>query len=274
VNGNVEAIVDVWCDVPSVQRDGLWKEFADSATSEEARRRDWGGLEYYFVMGIHPHNSKDYTDAVEETIIDAMAHPRCVGLGEIGLDYHYEHSPPAVQKSVLRRQLRLAIRLGKPLTIHTREADQDMEAILKEEVPKDWKIHVHCFTDTPEFAQRLLDHFPNLYIGITGVITYSTNHNTAAVIRNMCSMMSDNNTSNNRLRILLETDAPYMVPANIYTSLPHVKGRFAFSHSGMILWTAQFIADCANVNAQGEDRWDADRVMREARDNAKDMYGV
>ena len=64
-----------------------------------------------------------------------------------------------------------------------------------------------------------------------------------------------------------------MVPANIYT-LPHVKGRFAFSHSGMIPWTAQFIAECANVNAQGKDRWDADRVMREARDNAKDMYGV
>jgi TatD DNase family protein len=115
-----------------------------------------------------------------------MAHPRCVGWGEIGLDYHYDNSPREQQQEVLRRQLRHAVRLGKPLTIHTREAEEDTERILKEEVPKDHKvqssgldiplfcspysmqIHVHCFTDSPQFAQRLLDHFPNLYIGITG----------------------------------------------------------------------------------------------------------
>jgi TatD DNase family protein len=71
-----------------------------------------------------------------------MGHPRCVGLGEIGLDYHYTHSPRAIQQSVLRRQLKLAIRLNKPLTIHTREAEDDTETILKEEVPKDWKVRL------------------------------------------------------------------------------------------------------------------------------------
>ena len=133
-----------------------------------------------------------------------MAHPRNVGWGEIGLDYHYDNSPRGVQRQVFSRQLRHAVRLGKPVTVHTREAEEDTERILKAEVPKDHKvqcqhnftvlqlrctrrarlcaddvlplrlqnnspqIHVHCFTDSPDFAQRLLDHFPNLYIGITG----------------------------------------------------------------------------------------------------------
>lgn len=114
-----------------------------------------------------------------------MAHPRCVGWGEMGLDYHYDNSPRDIQQAVFSRQLKQAIRLRKPLTIHTREADHDTERILKEEVPKDhpvwplvssllttfWypaQIHIHCFTDSPGFASRLLDHFSNLYIGITG----------------------------------------------------------------------------------------------------------
>jgi TatD DNase family protein len=123
-----------------------------------------------------------------------MTHPRNVGWGEIGLDYHYDNSPRDVQRDVFSRQLRHAVRLGKPITVHTREADEDTERILKAEVPKDHKvgrvrryigwgtthrlicgepqIHVHCFTDSPDFGQRLLDHFPNLFIGITGMILF------------------------------------------------------------------------------------------------------
>lgn len=71
---------------------------------------------------------------------EALKHPRCVGLGETGLDYHYDNSPRDIQQLVLRRQLKLAIEHGKPLTIHTREAEEDTERILKEEVPSDWKV--------------------------------------------------------------------------------------------------------------------------------------
>ena len=73
--------------------------------------------------------------------LEAMAHPRCVGLGEIGLDYHYSLSPHPIQQEVFARQLRIAVALNKPLTIHTREAEEDTERILKEEVPKDWKVN-------------------------------------------------------------------------------------------------------------------------------------
>ena len=117
-----------------------------------------------------------------------MSHPRCVGWGEMGLDYHYDNSPREIQQEVFIRQLKHAVRLGKPLTIHTREAEEDSERILKEHVPKDHRvslvaihvlperkstfhimqIHIHGYTDSPEWAARMLSHFPNLYIGITG----------------------------------------------------------------------------------------------------------
>ena len=75
--------------------------------------------------------------------IEAMAHPRCVGWGEIGLDYHYDNSPREIQQRVFVRQLREAVKLGKPLTIHTREAEEDTERILKQYVPTDHKVRTY-----------------------------------------------------------------------------------------------------------------------------------
>jgi hypothetical protein len=69
-----------------------------------------------------------------------MSHPRNVGWGEIGLDYHYDNSPRGIQREVFTRQLRHAVRQGKPVTVHTREAEEDAERILKAEVPKDHKV--------------------------------------------------------------------------------------------------------------------------------------
>lgn len=103
-----------------------------------------------------------------------------------------------------------------------------------------------------------------------GVITYSSNLNTANVIRNLAS------SSSSHLRILLETDAPFMVPSNIYeTALKGVK-RLPLSHSGMIPWTAEFVANVANEARQGSEGevWDSDRVMRIARENARAVYGI
>ncbi|KAF4573163.1 hypothetical protein EYR40_003752 [Pleurotus pulmonarius] len=258
-NRNVDAVVDVWCEAPIRK---LWKEFADSAVTEEDRIKNWGGLEYWFVMGVHPHEAKHYTDEVEEELLQAMEHPRCVGWGEMGLDYHYDLSPRDVQQAVFTRQLKHAVRLGKPLTIHTREANEDTERILKEEVPKDHKIHIHCFTDEPAFALRLLEHFSNLYIGVTGVVTYTSNENTSGAVYQMSQGSSDN------LRILLETDAPYMVPANIYDTLTTIKGKLPICHTAMIPWTADFVANFLG----GE--WTSEKVMKISRENARSVYGV
>lgn len=155
-------MVDVWCEVPRTHFDEVVN---DMAAME--------GFNYRFVVGVHPHEASSWNDEVEADLLKALAHPRNCGLGECGLDYHYDNSPREKQQEVLRQQLKIALRLGKSLTIHTREADEDIERILKEEMPKDWPIHVHCFTDTLVLASKLLDHFSNLVIGITGALSPS-----------------------------------------------------------------------------------------------------
>ncbi|PBK59227.1 Metallo-dependent hydrolase [Armillaria solidipes] len=229
----VETIVDVWCE------------------PEE-------GVQYRFVIdppGVHPHEAKLYTPAVESGILTALSHPSCVGLGEIGLDYHYTLSPPDVQQRVFTQQLRIAVDRGIPITVHTREAEEDTERILKEIVPKDHRVHIHCFTDTAAFGLRLLEYFLNLHIGVTGVVCYASNLNTAELLKQM--------SATNNKRILLETDVPYMVPANVYGALEPKQSRLPFSHLLMIPWIAEFV-----VGVMG-DGWDTERVLDVVREGAK-----
>ena len=94
----------------------------------------WSNNRCKSVFGFSRHDASRYYS------LEAMTHPRCVGWGEIGLDYHYDNSPRELQQRVFARQLRQAVKLGKPLTIHTREAEQDTERILKQEVPTDYKV--------------------------------------------------------------------------------------------------------------------------------------
>ncbi|KAG8908499.1 hypothetical protein FRB99_005858 [Tulasnella sp. 403] len=280
---SVAAVVDVYCEAPVVK---AWRDVADSALTAEQRVGDWGGIQYHFVIGVHPHEARHYNDDVELDILEAATHPRCVGMGEMGLDYHYDNSPRDIQRAVLVRQLKCAVQFGKPLTIHTREADDDIFEILHEHVPKDHKnlnvmkktkIHIHCFTDTPELAKKLLDHFPNLYIGITGVVTFATNANTRQVIENLVKASPCTpSTSPSPLRVLLETDAPYMVPGNLSVQTLGLKSgtRLPFSHPGMISWTAQFVAEVATAASDGTATWSAWDIIRISEANARRMYGI
>lgn len=174
-----------------------------------------------------------------------------------------DNSPRDVQQQVLKRQLNMALELKKPITIHTREADDDIYSILTEVVPKEWSIHIHCFTDTPELGQKLLDFFPNLYFGLTGVLTYSSNTNTANLLRHMT-------TRPEPPRIVLETDSPFMTPTNIpWKELGLKSGqRMPVCHSGMITYTAAFAAE---VLGEG---WDADKVVKLSAEHSNRHYGV
>lgn len=276
-SGFVTDLVDVYCEAPVMKQ---WREVADSALTEEQRATDWGGVQYHFVIGVHPHAARHYNDDVEKDIIEAASHPRCVGMGEMGLDYHYDNSPREIQREALKKQLAVAVGLNKPLTIHTREADDDILQILKENVPKDHRIHIHCFTDTPDLAKALLEHFPNLYIGITGVVTFATNLNTRQVISDMIlsaiSSGASLTSAPSPLRILLETDAPYMVPGNLSVQSLGLKlgARLPFSHSGMIPWTAHFVAEAATEAAGGTASWSAEDILRIGAENAQRMYGL
>ncbi|GAA5948268.1 hypothetical protein JCM10213_002214 [Rhodosporidiobolus nylandii] len=269
---NMHAIVDVWCEAPM---DPDWKDVVDSLV--ELQKEDPRGLKYHFVVGAHPHEAKLYTPSLETSFLEAHAHPACRGWGECGLDYFYDNSPREIQQEVLRKQLKAALASGldKAITIHTRQADEDIERILKEELPREKRIHIHCFTDSPTLAASLLDHFPNLFIGITGVVSFSSNVNTAQVIRDLGAKCSPDQPEG--LRIVMETDAPFMVPTTLPTKELGMtsKQRFPFSTASVLPWSAEFVAKTLNEGkAEGERLWTTVDVLRQARENARKLYGV
>ena len=149
----------------------------------------------YGAFGIHPHEAKDYSDEIEGRLEECATHPKTLAIGEMGLDYHYMHSPAAIQQTVFSRQLALAIRLNKPIVIHTRDAEEDTKKIMQKLIPMDWPIHIHCFTGSLEFSTWLIESFPNLCIGFTGCITFPTADDLRKVVRSIPLN-----------RLLLETD--------------------------------------------------------------------
>jgi TatD DNase family protein len=155
----------------------------------------------YAAFGIHPHDAKHYTPELEAAIGAALKHPRCAAYGEIGLDYHYDFSERALQREIFIRQLRVGLAAGKPLVIHTREAEEDTLALMRDHVPPDWPVHVHCFTSSLRLAQDLLAGFDNLHIGFTGIVTFKNSDDLRETAR---FVPLD--------RMLVETDGPYLAP--------------------------------------------------------------
>ena len=202
--------------------------------------------EVYGAFGIHPHDAKAYDDALEARLVRALAHPKAVAWGEIGLDYHYDFSPREIQREAFMRQVRRGISLGKPLVVHTREAEADTLEILEREVPRDWRIHVHCFTSSPAMAERLLERFPNLCLGLTGILTFKN----AAELQSVAVAVPLE-------RLLLETDGPYLAP------VPH-RGQPA--HPGHIPLIAAKIAELKGTSLEA--------VYAAARENTRKVYGI
>lgn len=200
----------------------------------------------YGAFGIHPHDAKAYGPELEARLIAALSHPKSLAWGEIGLDYHYDFSPREIQREAFARQIRQAVALGKPLIIHTREAEAETLEIMEREAPRDWKIHVHCFTSSPAMADRLLAFFPNLCLGLTGIVTFKNAQELQEVAK---ATPLD--------RLLLETDGPYLAP------IPH-RGKPA--HPGHIPLIAAKIAELKNVEPA--------EVYRAARENTRMIYGI
>jgi len=135
-----------------------------------------------------------------------MQHPKSIAYGEIGLDYHdfgskYNYAKPDLQKTIFIQQIADALNLNKPMVIHTREAEKDTLLMMKERIPQNWKIHVHCFTDSWDLANELMSYYPQLYIGFTGVITFKNSNEIRNVVKNVPLN-----------RLLVETDGPFMAP--------------------------------------------------------------
>ena len=151
------------------------------------------------TAGFHPHNAKEMKKDDLPRLEQLALNEKVVALGEMGLDFHYNFSPPDVQREVLRQQVRLAHRLKKPLVIHSREAGKEVLAILEEEGAGELGGVVHCFSDGTAEAERYLAM--GFYLGFTGIVTYRASQELRRIVEEIPQE-----------RILAETDCPYLTP--------------------------------------------------------------
>ena len=185
-------------------RDVGVKKFVTIAVSEENLTSTIELANYYddvwATQGIHPHSASDYTDGTEDTILTNLQCNKVVAIGEIGLDYYYEHSEREIQKTVFEKQLKLASEVDLPVVIHTREADDDTIEILKKySLALKKKGVIHSFTSTMKLAEFCLSE--GFKLGFNGIATFKSAKNVHEVIERTPLD-----------QIVLETDSPYLTP--------------------------------------------------------------
>src|SRR2546426_5842175 len=157
------------------------------------------------TVGVHPHEVKHIQDGWYDDLRALAKSKGVIAYGEIGLDYHYDHSPREVQRQRFREQVRLARELRLPLIIHTREAQEDTITILKEEKAGEIGGVFHCFSGDAWLAKDALDL--GFYISFSGILTFQN----ATMLRDIAKTIPLD-------RLLIETDCPYLTP------IPH-RGR-------------------------------------------------
>jgi TatD DNase family protein len=170
-------------------------------------------------VGAHPHEAADHATLATERLVALAAQPRVVGIGETGLDFHYDLSPRDVQERVFRAHIAASRATGVPLIVHARAADDDIAAILAEEQPPPGVLH--CFTGSRALAERALDL--GFSISISGIVTFRNAEELRAIVRDLPLD-----------RLLIETDAPYLAP---------VPYRGKRNEPAFVAATAAFIAN-------------------------------
>lgn len=190
----VERIITVGFDLPSSEYSRQLAERYDCV---------------YFTAGFHPTELKDYREGDLDKIRELCSHEKCVALGEIGLDYHYEDTDKDRQKDIFIRQLKIAAEMELPVEIHSRDCAEDMLNILKEnsELLKSGAL-MHCYSHSVEIAEELLKL--GLYFSFGGASTWKGSKRAKRVIERLPAE-----------RILTETDSPYMPPQSLYGTFPN-----------------------------------------------------
>lgn len=180
----------------------------------------------YFSVGVHPHEVETQGIPSVGQLISLVGHPKAIGLGETGLDYYYEHSPRDPQKKSFRHHIEAAVSLDIPLIIHSREAEEDIIATLRE-FPLHTMTHpgvIHCFTGTAGFAQTVLDM--GFFISISGIVTFKNTETLQTIVKTIPLN-----------RLLIETDAPWLAP------IPY---RGKTNEPAFVVHTAEKIAELTN----------------------------
>src|SRR3990167_10775593 len=173
------------------------------------------------TVGAHPHEAKDHTDLTTAQLTAFAADPRVVGIGETGLDFHYDLSPRDIQADVFRQHIAAARETGLPLVVHTREADQVMGDILEEAYARaPFKLLMHCYTSGAELAARMAAI--GAWFSVSGIATFKAAEDVREII---ADLPAD--------RIIVETDCPYLAPVphrgrrNEPAYLPHILAKLA-----------------------------------------------
>lgn len=194
-------------------------------------------------VGVHPHDADSHADVATETLVERARHPRVVGIGESGLDFHYDRSDRDRQRASFRAHIAAARESGLPLIVHTRDAEADTAQILADEMGKGpFQGVIHCFTASAAFAERALDL--GFYISMSGIVTFKNAKDLAAVAADIPAN-----------RLLIETDAPFLAP------VPH-RGRPC--EPAFVADTAAFLA-----NLRGET---IEAVARTTSDNFRTLF--
>ncbi len=195
----------------------------------------------YAAAGIHPHEAESAGKSDLLMITDLLNDKKCVAVGEIGLDYHYDFSPRDIQKQIFEEQLKIAKEKDLPVIIHDREAHEDTMELLKKYKPRGV---VHCFSGSAEMAKEVVKL--GMYIGLGGAVTFKNAKKPISV----ASVVPED-------RLLIETDCPYMAP------VPHRGER---NDSSLIPFVAEVIASVRGITAQ--------QVLDITYKNAKDLFQI
>lgn len=199
---------------------------------------------YPFVFaacGIHPEEAQAVMDSDFSEIEKMLAHEKCVAVGEIGLDFHYDFVPREKQIAVFEKQIKMSLEYDLPIIVHDREAHGDTLALLKKYKPKGV---LHCFTGSVETAKEIVSL--GMYIGLGGAVTFKNAQKPVAV----AAMVPED-------RLLLETDCPYMAP---------VPMRGKRNNSAYIAYVAEKIAEIRNCEPQ--------HILNIATENTRRLFNI
>jgi len=190
-----------------------------------ARRYD--GI--YCSVGIHPHNVADEPAIEIADLVARSVDDKVIGIGETGLDYHYDHSPRDAQRECFRCHIAAARETGLPVIVHTRNADRDTADILADEMGQGtFSGLIHCFSTGRELAERALEL--GLYISISGIATFNKAEELREIVRDVPLE-----------RLLVETDAPYLAPA---------PKRGKRNEPAFVVHTAERVAEVKGISAE------------------------
>ncbi len=207
---------------------------------EHAQNHDW----CYAAVGCHPHDAKTMDENSMILFKGLAKKPKVMAIGEIGLDYFYDHSERDVQRFWFRRQIQLALELGKPIIVHDRDAHGDVMQILKEEKAFNTGVLLHCFSGSREQAEQYVKLGATL--SVAGPVTYSNAHKLVEVVQAISLE-----------HLLIETDAPYLTPEPF---------RGKRNRPQYVEYTAKKIAEIKGITFE--------EVAEKTLQNAKTFFGI